>query len=88
MRKLEFYNNTGELWRQIDKRKARKLYDSGQAVMICASNLQPFGTWHPAIYLDGSLGESFDDHVIMYTYYNCTDSETGYYPVFYEEVAE
>lgn len=92
MKPLKF---TGQLYGQnlelirIDKRKARNLFNKGIEIYLVPSNFVPFGAWFQPLMISlnkpYSICEtlSFTDIVNYYTYYNCINRETGYFPSFY-----
>ena len=43
------FNDDGKQYKRIDKRQAKKLYDAGKTIILCACNLRPFGFWRPEI---------------------------------------
>ena len=92
MRQITFNGSIGEqkfFLRRIDKRKARNLFNKGIEIYLCPSNLRPFGAWFQPLMISlnnpYSICEtlSFTDIVNYYTYYNCINNETGYFPSFY-----
>lgn len=88
MRNLEF---TGKYFgevitiKQIQKRTAKKLFDSGETIYIQNSNFHPFGVWSQCIEINNKDGDSFESIVNSFEYYNC-NSETGYYATFYKRI--
>lgn len=85
MRKLEFTGNYYDeviTITQVQKRTARKLYDSGESIYIQTCNYHPFGVWSRCIEINNKNGETFDSVVNSFEYYNC-NSESGRYAVFY-----
>ena len=91
MRHLSFINN-GKKYDQITKREALKHFIAGEAVIICPANLRPFSMWHPEFefckndHPEETPENYFNLSVMYFTVYNCINSETGKYPVFYMEV--
>lgn len=75
--------NNGKV-RRISKAAARKAYEAGQTIGLCASKMYPSTTgWRLLCEVSaGSTEESFESTVLNYTVYNCTN-ETGLYPSFY-----
>lgn len=68
---------------RIDKRTARKLYQTGAAdLYFCPVNLNPESAWG-LLYGPVNREIPFDDHVNSFEYYNCTCRETGRYTAFY-----
>jgi hypothetical protein len=86
MNKLSF---TGTLYGQnlhlvrIDKRKARNLFDKGVEIYLVPSNFKPFNAWFGPMVASLNNCFNFDQLANNYTYYNCINSETGYFPAFY-----
>lgn len=82
---------------RITRKEARKRYNAGEVVRMCAVNMSPVNMWDcfvdccreafPPIAGDGfntvvSRSREFDTVVNAFTFYNC-NSETGRYPAFY-----
>ena len=67
---------------QVQKRTAEKLFNNGQRVFIQSSNFRPFNVWADALEL--TPGESFNDIVNSFRFYNCCNCETGKYVTFYK----
>lgn len=99
MRRLEFNNRNGEHVVQISKIKACKLFLSGKTVTICAANMRPYteccyefdlqrACYETMVIDETGMKNMFDDRVASYTYYNCINTETGKYPVFYVKVGD
>lgn len=65
---------------RINKRKARKLFDNGEMIRMCACKMRP----ECGFIIDKYLipGRTFDQFVNAYEYYNCM-SETGRYAAYY-----
>ena len=72
------------MYKRIDKRIARKLYDQGVPVLIIPHKCSPRGAWVTGFEMINN-GRAFDAFVNEFTYYNCCN-ESGYYPAFYKEV--
>lgn len=84
----------GEEYVRINKKTAKKLYDSGEIIYLCACKLRPGGFWRPEIAIakdgrpDGDVqyfsasDSDFDKIIDEFTYYNC-DNGSGYYPSYY-----
>lgn len=94
MRNLKFKNRNNEPVIQVNKTTARKLFLAGKTITICAANMRPFSAWCYEFDLQRACYETmvadetgmknmFNDRVASYTYYNCINTETGKYPVFY-----
>lgn len=84
-------------YKRITKAAARKLYNSGHTIRICAVNMSPVNIWgaysdtnnreYTNISSDGfnntiAKNKAFETVVNAFIYYNC-NHETGYYPAFY-----
>ena len=72
------------MYQKIDKRLARKLYNSGAEVLIIPCKCSPLAAW----LVGGTMvnaGEPFDKFVNEFEYYNCC-YELGYYAAFYKEI--
>lgn len=99
MNKYRFTNN-GKTWERITKKKARSAYNNGEDVLFCPVNMRPFGVWYTGAQInisqDTDIGildkwtkeNSFDRTVNSFEFYNCINSETGYYTAFYLSVKE
>ena len=89
MRNLEF---TGKYFgkiitiKQIQKRTAKKLFNSGKTIFIQSSNFRPFGVWSQCIEVSNKDGDSFESIVNSFEYYNCNSNETGLYTTFYKRI--
>lgn len=86
MRKLEFtviYSGETITLEQVQKRTAKKLFNSGETVYMQSSNFRPFGAWSQCIGIDNKNGGSFESAVNAFEYYNC-NGEAGSYAVFYK----
>jgi hypothetical protein len=68
---------------RIDKRKARNLFNKGVKIYLVPSNLVPFGPWMQPHEINNSFGLNFDNCANVFSYYNCINSQTGYFPSFY-----
>lgn len=81
MNKVETHNLI-----RISKKEAKKLYESGQNVIIVACKMNPENHFLPSPIMNKILchNESFEVWVNSFTYYNC-NNETGRYPAFYKE---
>lgn len=65
---------------KIIRQNARKCYNAGQAIIMCACNLNPVthgmkvcNAWH----------DPFETMENAFRYYNCINKETGYEVAFY-----
>jgi hypothetical protein len=86
MKQITFNGTIGEqkfFLRRVDKRKARNLFNRGLEIYLVPSNLRPYNNWFQPT--EASLNNcfNFDQLVNNYTYYNCINSETGYFASFY-----
>lgn len=72
------------MYKRIDKRIARKLYNNNIPVLIIPCKCNPGGAWLTGIEMI-KYDRTFDQFVNEFTYYNC-NYELGYYPAFYKEV--
>lgn len=73
--------NVGELIR-ISKREAKRRYNAGETIRICACNMDPVNIW--GCYCDCCLeadGE-FEAAVNAFQFSNC-DNKMGRYPAYY-----
>ena len=71
-------------WKQIDKNKARKLWEAGEQIGFCPCNLNP-KAFQSAFFVAFSKDDDepdFNKFVNAYTFYNCGSKETGKYPSF------
>lgn len=73
--------NVGEFVR-ISKYEAKRRYNAGEAIRICACNMDPENMW--GCYYDVCLevDRKFEAVVNEFQYYNC-NNETGRYPAYY-----
>ena len=90
MRNLQFTGNYyGETItiKQIQKRTARKLFESGETIYLQSSNFHPFGVWSQChdIKKDINNNDSFDSIINAFEYYNC-NNEMGLYASFYKKI--
>lgn len=78
-----------ERYERVSKAYAHKHW-LDERIDICPCNLRPGFPWAPNMTMhanrweDGTLRYTFAQMVNEFTYYNCTNSETGYYPSFYK----
>lgn len=73
---------------RIDKRKARALFDTGATVYLVPSNFAPFGAWIQPLPIKKDnpytwQPADFDTVTNEFKYYNCINSETGFFPAYY-----
>jgi len=76
------------VYERITKGAARKLFNSGGKIYICACNLRPGWPWYPEIWIDSSVDSDFEKVVNAFTFYNCINNETGKYPSYYIKYPE
>ncbi len=69
-------------YRKVTKPMARKLYEEGKSILMCACKLNPASEWGTYSIISNKDEVSFDRAVNAFTYYNC-NSETGSYPHYY-----
>jgi hypothetical protein len=94
MRNLQF---TGKIYgetvtiQQIQKRTAKKLFNNGEIIYLQSSNFHPFGAWSTCYDCNknnvNNNGETFDNIVNNFEYYNCANNETGLYTTFYKIIS-
>jgi hypothetical protein len=93
MRQYNYFEK-GFTFKRITKRAAKKAYMNGLTIILCPVNLRPGAPWHNETTLHRKQREQFvideigleNDFYNMigsFEYYNCTNSETGYYTAFY-----
>ena len=75
-------------YERITKAAARKLFNNGGKIYICACNLRPGWPWYPEIWIDNSVDPDFEKHVNAFTFYNCINNETGKYASYYIKYPE
>jgi len=80
-----FTDDSGVNWKRVSKRMARKLFATGERLVICACNMRPFGPWHPEIEVTDIADHwsDFDTMVNSFEYYNCSHPGEGAYASFY-----
>lgn len=61
---------------KINKEKARKLFNAGKTIRLCASKINPCNIWGFYADIDASCNNTFDRLVNEFMYYNCS-TETG-----------
>ena len=83
------YNMTFDIkgiqYKRVSKPMARKAYDTGKDVVICACKLRPGKPWYPEAIINNLSKNSFNSSVNEYEWNNC-NAEAGYYAAFYIEV--
>lgn len=75
----------GYTFRRVNRTKARTAYAHHLSVIFCPCNLRPGAPWHPEAAIDprNDPEASFDTVDNLFTWYNCTNSETGRRPAYY-----
>jgi hypothetical protein len=68
---------------RIDKRKARNLFELGVKIYLVPSNFRPFGPWISPHEIELNQGAAFDQISDSFSYYNCINAQTGYFPAYY-----
>ena len=68
---------------RLDKRRARALFEMGGTVYLVPVNFNPFGAWSIVVPINKDQGETFEVFVNSFTYYNCINYETGFFPAYY-----
>ena len=83
----DFYGETITI-SQIQKRTAKKLFESGETIYMQACNMHPFGMWSTCFDIteERAGGDTFETTVNLFEYYNCT-TETGLYTTFYKRIS-
>ena len=88
------YFENGFTFKRIPKNAARRAYKNGLTIILCPVNLRPGEPWGHPFTLNRKQRESFiideiglendfNNYVGSFEYYNCKNSETGYYTAFY-----
>lgn len=88
MRQYNFKSG-GKYYHRVNKATARRVFNAGGVVIMCACNLRPDSMWNPAVPIaanDDSTDDTFEILVNEFSFYNCGLREAGYYPAFYTEV--
>lgn len=68
--------------KRIDKREARKRFYEGKDIYLKHCKIDLVSKWLVNNVINKTLGESFDNLVNIFEYYNC-NNETGTYASFY-----
>lgn len=87
------FTNNGKTYKRVNKTTARAAFVSGATVYFVPCNLRPFGFWAPEVGLNKENNDDpatddksyFNKIVNCFTWYNCTNAETGKYTAFYIE---
>lgn len=82
MNKYSFTDN-GHTFERVDKKTARKAYNSGLRVLFCPVNLLPGYPFYPEISVSGKSPATFGQALNAFEYYNIRGKETGRYAAFY-----
>lgn len=84
---LTITDNTGTHWKRVNRRKAKRLFESNQTIMLCPHKMNPFGQWQVGASYNRLDDESrsFDRLAMNSTWYNC-NNETGNYLAYYVKV--
>ena len=89
-----FTDRNGAAWARVTKKAAIKAWMDGETVALCPRNLRPFTMCaceyttkraDRAQYHADDIGARNDFNAIIgsFTWYICTNTETGKYPAFY-----
>ena len=81
MRNLTAIDNLGQTWKQVQKRTAKKLFNQGVDIVLCGSNIRPFGNWSPEVQVNSAERNqinSFESVCDSMSYYNCNPWEGRY----------
>lgn len=70
-------------YKRITKWTAKKLYEMGKPILLCPVNLRPGGMWGIGCTISKEEGRTFEEILNEFEFYNCSNSETGYYTAFY-----
>lgn len=87
MQLINLTDSHGKHWERVNKRKAKRLFESGKPVILCPHKMYPFGYWQVGT-MHSRLEDttvSFDRLAMNSTWYNC-NNETGNYLSYYVEV--
>ena len=83
MTHYEFTDDHGRKWYRVNKHRARRAFEQGERLVLCACNLRPFGPWHPEVEITDNFWRTFDQLVNEFEYYNCSHPGEGAYASFY-----
>lgn len=76
----------GLVYERVSKRAARKVFDTGGTVVLCATKTHPFGYWRPGCHItkEGFRFSEADFYSVVrdYEFHNC-NSETGRYSAYW-----
>lgn len=83
---MEYITIEGKNYRRVNRRKAQKLFESGERVLAYPVNANPYSPWNsPCVFEKEDESDTFDKHDNAFRYYNCGYAEMGYYPKYYVE---
>ena len=82
-----FKDNNENEWLRVDKRNARRRYEAGETLIICADNLPPVGAYSFGVAINKNSFRNFDAVTKEYTLLNCYNIETGYRPAYYRRLS-
>lgn len=86
MNKYTFLKD-GFNFERIDKKAARIAYNNGLTVIFCPVNLRPGSPFLLDMPINKNnqncTGQTFEQVLNAFEFYNCTSSETGRYTAFY-----
>ena len=77
------YKNTW--YARVTRTQARKAFDRGEVICLCADRTRPDGAWAGGVYLSKEEGKTFEQFEEDFRFYNCRP-ETGLRIAFYTEV--
>lgn len=87
MNNYTLIDSHGIHWQRVNKRKARRLFESNKTIMSCPHKMNPLGHWQ-VVTINNRLDDesiSFDRLAMHNTWYNC-NNETGNYLSYYVKV--
>ena len=70
-------------YKRVSKWIAKKLYEAGEPILFCPVNLRPGDIWGIGTIVIKKEGRTFEEILSEFEFYNCYNSETGYYAAFY-----
>jgi hypothetical protein len=90
MLNLQVYDNDQKIWQQISKAAAKKTFEAGEPIVMCAANMHPFGVWNCGVTIQKNPQHSEDDNdftkiLNSFSFHNCTN-ETGLYVRYYKKL--
>ena len=72
-------------FKRISKKAAEKLYNEGVMIMMIPCECAPENVWGVGCWVDNSNGETFEEKLDYFAYYNCQYPEMGIYAAYYVE---